>query len=153
MKTSILNNKIGFNLAAVCQFILTELDPFNVEYCRNKPPNIETDSQPSLAHHTRYTHSLDRNYCCPGPFFSRTAEWVILLQECHQRSAMKFYGCMTTGSTFMIKPLVHGQSNANQSITRTLTTEITDLRKRPLGCDKNSSDRISRLRKFALFRH
>ena len=81
----------------------------------------------------------------------------ILSQECHQRPVMNNYGCMTTGSTFMIKPLVHGQSNANESIPvlteGMLATEITDLRKRPLGCKKNSSDRISRLRKFALSCH
>ena len=75
----------------------------------------------------------------------------------HHRCHRPACGAFQIRSTFAIKSPAHGHSNVNETISvmteRSLATEMTDLRKRPLGCDENSSDRISRLRKSALFCH
>ena len=73
--------------------------------------------------------------------------------RCHRPASSAFQ----IRSTFAMESPAHGHSNVNETISvmtdRKLATETTDLRKRPLGCDENSSDRISRLTKSALFCH
>ena len=75
----------------------------------------------------------------------------------HHRCHRPACGAFQIRSAFSIKSPTHGHSNVNETTSvmteRSLATEMTDLRKGPLGCDENSSDRISRLTKSALFCH
>ena len=69
--------------------------------------------------------------------------------SCHTPAYSGFE--ITFTFTFAIKPaFTRGHSTANE---RVLATEMANWRKRPPGCDENSSDRISRLNPESLFCH